>query len=73
MKDLTFDLVFIDADKVNYPNYYKRTYDLLKKGGVGILDNMLWSGNVIQPNDEQSKSLRDTADFINNDSKCFNF
>ena len=66
-------MVFIDADKINYKNYYKKSLNLVKKGGVIVLDNMLWSGNVIQPNDEQSKSLRNTADFINNDIKCFNF
>ena len=71
MKDLTFDLVFIDADKVNYPNYYKITYDLLKKGGVGILDNMLWSGKVIDPSDKESIALRETAELIrNNDKLC---
>ena len=69
MKDLTFDLVFIDADKVNYPNYYKRTYDLLKKGGVGILDNMIWSGKVIDPSDKESIALRETAELIRNNDK----
>ena len=69
MKDLTFDLVFIDADKVNYPNYYKITYDLLKKGGVGILDNMLWSGKVIDPSDKESIALRETAELIRNNDK----
>ena len=71
MKDLTFDLVFIDADKVNYPNYYKRTYDLLKKGGVGILDNMLWSGKVIDPSDKESIALRETAELIRNNDKLY--
>ena len=71
MKDLTFDLVFIDADKVNYPNYYKRTYDLLKKGGVGILDNMLWSGKVIDPSDKESIAIRETAELIRNNDKLY--
>ena len=71
MKDLTFDLVFIDADKVNYPNYYKITYDLLKKGGVGILDNMLWSGKVIDPSDKESIALRETAELIRNNDKLY--
>ena len=71
MKDLTFDLVFIDADKLNYPNYYKRTYDLLKKGGVGILDNMLWSGKVIDPSDKESIALRETAELIRNNDKLY--
>ena len=69
MKDLTFDLVFIDADKVNYPNYYKITLDLLKKGGVGVLDNMLWSGKVIDPSDKESIALRETAELIRNNDK----
>ena len=69
MKHLTFDLVFIDADKVNYPNYYKITLDLLKKGGVGILDNMLWSGKVIDPSDKESIALRETAELIRNNDK----
>ena len=71
MKGLTFDLVFIDADKVNYPNYYKITYDLLKKGGVGILDNMLWSGKVIDPSDKESIALRETAELIRNNDKLY--
>ena len=71
MKHLTFDLVFIDADKVNYPNYYKITLDLLKKGGIGILDNMLWSGKVIDPSDKESIALRETAELIRNNDKLY--
>tara|TARA_X000000950_G_scaffold109535_2_gene138040 strand:+ start:1720 stop:2358 length:639 start_codon:yes stop_codon:yes gene_type:complete len=69
MKHLTFDLVFIDADKVNYPNYYKITLNLLKIGGVGVLDNMLWSGKVIDPSDKESIALRETAELIRNNDK----
>ena len=69
MKHLTFDLVFIDADKVNYPSYHKIALDLLKKGGVGVLDNMLWSGKVIDPSDKESIALRETAELIRNNDK----
>ena len=69
MKHLTFDLVFIDADKVNYPNYHNRSLGLLKKGGIGVLDNMLWSGKVIDPSDKESIALRETAELIRNDDK----
>ena len=69
MKHLTFDLVFIDADKVNYPNYHNKSLSLLKKGGIGILDNMLWSGKVIDPSDKESIALRETAELIRNDDK----
>ena len=69
MRHLTFDLVFIDGDKVNYPNYHKITLDLLKKGGVGVLDNMLWSGKVLDPSDKESIALRETAELIRNNDK----
>jgi len=51
MKDLinkknTFDLIFIDADKENYINYYNLSYQLLSKGGLIIIDNVLWKGEV---------------------------
>ena len=69
IKHLTFDLVFIDADKVNYPSYHKIALDLLKKGGVGVLDNMLWSGKVIDPSDKESIALRETAELIRNNDK----
>ena len=69
MKHLTFDLVFIDADKVNYPSYHNIALDLLKKGGVGVLDNMIWSGKVIEPSDKESIALRETAELIRNNDK----
>ncbi len=68
MKRFSFDMVFIDADKVNYPKYHKIALKLLKIGGIGVLDNMLWSGKVIDPLDKESIALRETAELIiNND------
>ena len=44
----TFDLVFIDADKVNYPVYYDRGFDKVRNGGYIIADNVLWDGKVVE-------------------------
>jgi len=52
----TFDLVFIDADKPNYANYYDLIFPHLRLGGVILADNVLWSGKVLDPqtNDDES-------------------
>ncbi|MAV64956.1 MAG: methyltransferase [Candidatus Marinimicrobia bacterium] len=68
----SFDFAFIDADKINYLEYYKRVVMLVKKSGVIILDNMLWSGEVINPKDANSKILNKTAQYIQKDSRVFN-
>ena len=47
----TFDFAFIDADKGNYPNYYERALALLRPGGLIAVDNVLWDGKVIDPED----------------------
>ncbi len=47
--DLEFDLVFMDADKENYINYFYQIIDKLNPGGVILSDNVLWSGKVIEP------------------------
>ena len=67
-----FDCAFIDADKINYLEYYKRIITLIRKGGMIILDNMLWSGEVINPKDDNSLILNKTAQFINEDERVFN-
>tara|TARA_Y100001970_G_scaffold269785_1_gene362806 strand:- start:2337 stop:2972 length:636 start_codon:yes stop_codon:yes gene_type:complete len=68
LNNYSFDMVFIDADKVNYPKYHTKCLKLLKKGGIGVLDNMLWSGRVLDPFDKESIALRETAELIiNND------
>ena len=67
-----FDMAFIDADKSNYLEYYKRCLMLIRAGGVIILDNMLWSGSVIDPKDDDSQALRKTGDYIQEDTRVFN-
>lgn len=48
--DLTFDIVFIDADKQNYSRYYDLVFDKVAKGGFILADNVLWSGKVVEEN-----------------------
>lgn len=56
-----FDLVFIDADKKNYPNYFDRVVDKVRPGGLIIADNLLWSGKVLE---DKAKHDADTAALV---------
>jgi caffeoyl-CoA O-methyltransferase len=51
------DLVFIDADKANYSNYYEASLPLLKPGGLIVADNVLWSGKVLDPKDADDHAI----------------
>ncbi|XP_067467213.1 catechol O-methyltransferase domain-containing protein 1 [Thunnus thynnus] len=55
----TYDFVFIDADKFNYDNYYEKSLELIRKGGIIAIDNVLWSGKVVNPaaDDHTSQAL----------------
>ena len=65
----SFDMIFIDADKINYPEYYRRGTALLKRGGIAVLDNMLWNGEVLEPKNDNAKALRETAELIKNNDR----
>jgi caffeoyl-CoA O-methyltransferase len=52
-----FDLVFIDADKANYSNYYEASLPLLRPGGLVVADNVLWSGRVLDPKDADDHAI----------------
>ena len=61
--NLTFDLVFMDADKPNYINYFHKIIDKLNPGGVILSDNVLWSGKVIEPLDKNDISTKIVLDY----------
>ncbi len=67
----TFDLIFIDADKNNYPNYYELSLSLLPSNGIIIIDNMLWHGDVAdtKKTDSQTNTIRDLNLKINQDDR----
>ena len=67
-----FDLVFIDADKSNYINYYNLVFDKVRKGGYIIFDNVLWSGKVMkapEKNDIDTEVLIELNDLIHKDDR----
>lgn len=69
----TFDLMFIDADKENYDTYYEQGLQLLRTGGMMMIDNVLWSGRVIDPGDtsETTTAIRALNDKIVTDSRVW--
>ena len=64
-----YDLVFIDADKVNYTAYYELALELLSPNGVIVVDNVLWSGNVLDPKDEDGRAIAAFNDHVRNDER----
>ena len=67
----TFDLIFIDADKNNYSNYYELSLSLVPSNGIIIIDNMLWHGDVAdtKKTDSQTNTIRDLNLKINQDDR----
>jgi caffeoyl-CoA O-methyltransferase len=66
-----FDLIFIDADKINYVNYYRRGLDLLSPQGVMLIDNVLWDGEVLkQPApDEKTAAIQELNRTVSGDPR----
>ena len=73
MRNLTgpFDLIFIDADKINYLNYYRRSLDLLVPQGVILIDNVLWDGDVLKqpPPDENTAAIQELNRVVSSDPR----
>ncbi len=66
-----YDLVFIDADKINYLNYYRRAFDLLAPHGVMLIDNVLWDGRVLKqpPPDERTAVIQELNRTVSTDPR----
>jgi caffeoyl-CoA O-methyltransferase len=64
-----FDLVFIDADKVNYINYWELCLPKVRPGGLLVIDNVLWSGSVLNPEDETERAIDEFNKHVYNDKR----
>jgi predicted O-methyltransferase YrrM len=67
-----FDLVFVDGDKREYPEYYKLVFDKVRAGGFILADNVLWDGKVVEPlhpNDDYTKGILDFNEMVKQDSR----
>ncbi len=69
--DFTWDLVFIDADKGSYKNYYEQILPRTRKGGFILIDNVLWSGKVMdeEMNDPATSTIREFNNFVHQDDR----
>lgn len=67
----SFDFAFIDADKENYPHYYERSLQLLRPGGLMVIDNTLWSGAVADPaqQDPETRAIRTLNERVHADDR----
>ena len=70
-QNLFFDMIFIDADKENYKNYFNACFSLIKNAGFIIIDNVLWHGDVADPNknDKLTSILREFNSFLKKDDR----
>ncbi|MDR8391823.1 class I SAM-dependent methyltransferase [Aliifodinibius sp. S!AR15-10] len=64
-----FDMIFIDADKGNYPNYYRQALPKLKSGGVMVVDNVFLAENVLDPQDEKAEAVDELNKLIADDDR----
>ena len=71
LKNNKFDMIFIDADKMNYKEYYERSLKLINKNGLIIVDNVLWHGEVVDENnlDKYTVSIRKFNEYVSNDKR----
>ena len=71
LKNNKFDMVFIDADKMNYKEYYERSLKLVDKGGLIIIDNVLWHGEVADKDnlDKYTINIREFNSYVSNDKR----
>ena len=71
LKNNTFDMVFIDADKMNYKKYYEKSLSLMDKGGMIIIDNVLWHGEVADEDnfDKYTINIREFNSYVANDKR----
>jgi caffeoyl-CoA O-methyltransferase len=70
--DEIFDLVFIDADKINYSIYYDLVFDKVRKGGYIIADNVLWYGKVLDQSDKDTQAIKDFNEKVHQDPRVAN-
>ena len=71
LKNDKFDMVFIDADKMNYKEYYEKSLKLINRGGLIIIDNVLWHGEVVDENnlDKYTVNIRKFNSYVSNDNR----
>lgn len=66
------DLIFIDADKENYPRYYERAMELIAPRGLIVVDNVLWGGEILDPQEESGKAIAALNDRVQADERVNN-
>ncbi len=71
LKNSKFDMIFIDADKMNYKEYYERSLDLLNKNSLIVIDNVLWHGEVVDEanNDKYTLNIREFNTYVSQDKR----
>ena len=65
----SFDFIFLDADKISYPTYYEMLKPRLKPGGLFVIDNVLWGGEVLRPADEKTRAIHKLNKMIRDDKE----
>lgn len=67
--DITFDFVYLDADKLRYQFYFDKVLPKLKSGGLLVTDNVLWDGTVLNPLEHKAQAIADFNAFVANDER----